>query len=715
VQGAGGDGHGSGAPGVAPDERGEAGEPEVGALGPRPGDEGTGPGSSGGFQGHGGRAPGEEACPPGLIPPAGRGGAGVRGTPGLTATITAKPPAPRTAPPGPGAPAASPPGWRRLVRARGRALATGPAGRHLALLACYVTVGIAVTWPRATYLVNGKLQATRDAGVYVWDFWWMAHAVEHLANPWYTRSIVAPTGVQLGYHALMPLEGVLMMPVTVLFGPSASYNLLSILMPGLMCYAAYRVARLWLPTQTGAVFAGAFFGLSTIMAWHAWYQLNLAAGAVFLPLALEAAVRLRRSAGGRGGGWGRQAVILGLVLGASLLTDQQSFVLVLIVVLAALVPWLVSRAWRERAAAAATATVVSLLVAGPQIAAMVAQTRSGGATIPAGTVATDYVYSGTEFPSLFGVSPRAVRLGLTWLKPVSYHGHTLDGVPTFGLALSVLAVFGLVVSWRRRSAWQLAALWLASAALALGVVLKIGTHAYMPFAQTWHGVRLSGIMPFTWFVQIPGMAGFREAGRLTMLGVLPAALLAGAAVDWLRRRAAVLLIPVLVLAALEAGWAGNLTVGTMPTALPALDRPIAADHSGSIVVDVPFGVRGGVPLTREGGAFDPEAQVLATADGHPRAVGYLSRLPEKTLMSVRRNAFYAGLMSAQGQPRGLVLSVTGLHSYPALLAAARADVRRMDIGWVIVWQRFPGVLAYLAKTGFRFDYAADGAWVYQSF
>ena len=201
---------------------------------------------------------------------------------------------------------------------------------------------------------------------------------------------------------------------------------------------------------------------------------------------------------------------------------------------------------------------------------------------------------------------------------------------------------------------------------------------------------------------------------LTMLGVLPAALLAGAAVDWLRRRAGVLLIPVLVLAALEAGWAGNLAVAAMPTALPALDRPIAADHSGSIVVDVPFGVRGGVPLAREGGAFDPEAQVLATADGHPRAVGYLSRLPEQTLMSVRRNAFYAGLMSAQGQPRALVESVTGLHSYPALLAAARADVRRMDIGWAIVWQRSPDVLGYLARTGFRFDYTADGAWVYRA-
>jgi len=344
---------------------------------------------------------------------------------------------------------------------------------------------------------------------------------------------------------------------------------------------------------------------------------------------------------------------------------------------------------------------------------MVAQTLAGGSAIPAGTVATDYVYSGTGFPAVFGVSPHAVRLGLTWLKPISYGGPLLDGVLSFGLVLSVLAVAGLVVSWRRRSAWKLALLWLASAALALGSVLKIGTHTYMPLAQTWHGVRLSGVMPFTWFVQLPGMAGFREAARLTMLGVLPAALLAGAAVDWLRRRAALLLIPVLVLAALEAGWAGNLAVSTMPTALPALDRPIAADHSGSIVVDVPFGVRGGVPLAREGGSFDPEAQVLATADGHPRAVGYLSRLPEPTLMAVRRNPFYAGLMSAQGQPRGLVESVTGYHSYPALLAAARAAARRMDVGWVIVWQASPDVLRYLANTGFRFAYAADGALVYR--
>jgi hypothetical protein len=625
--------------------------------------------------------------------------------------------------------------WRGLAEA-GRALAGRPVARHLLLLVCYTAAGVAVTWPRATYLTEGKLQATRDAGTYVWDFWWMAHSVLHLSNPWYTRSITAPVGVQLGYHALMPLEGVLMLPVTLLFGPSASYNLLSILMPGLLCYAMYRAARQWLPSQTAAIAAGGFFGLSSIMAWHAWYQLNLAAGILFLPLALEAAVRLRRKPSRK------QAIILGVIAAGCLLTDQESAVLMLIVIAGTLVPWLAGpllhrarsllrqRFGRPAPAAAGgpatgepgvlrrlavtgMATVVALVLASPQIAAMVAQSHAGGATFPAGAVDTDYALSGTNFPGIFGVSPRAVRLGLTALRPYSYQGPVLDGVLTFGLMVTVLAVFGLIVSWRRRSAWLLALLWLASAAIALGSVLRVGTHSYTPLAEVWHGVRVSAVMPYTWFVQIPGMAGFREAGRFTMLGIVPASLLAGAAVNWLRYHAAALLIPVLVLAALETGWAGNVGLGTMPTARPAVDGPIAADHSSSIVVDVPFGIRGGVPLPDEGDAFDPESEVLATADGHPRAIGYLSRLPVPTLAAIRRHAFYAGLLTAQGQPLSAAERDTGTTSDAGLIAAARQDARRMNVGWVIVWHRSPDILRYLARTGFRLDYSAGGVLVYR--
>ena len=124
------------------------------------------------------------------------------------------------------------------------------------------------------------------------------------------------------------------MPVTLIFGPSASYNLLSVALPGLFCYAMYRVARLWLPSQTGAIAAGAFFGLSSMLVWRSWYHLNLALGELFLPIALEAAVRLTRRPG-----W-RQAVILGVVLAAAVLTDQEIAVLVIIVAVLTLAAWL---------------------------------------------------------------------------------------------------------------------------------------------------------------------------------------------------------------------------------------------------------------------------------------------------------------------------------------------------------------------------------------
>ena len=84
---------------------------------------------------------------------------------------------------------------------------------------------------------------------YVWDLWWTAHQVVHLGNPWFTDHMAAPVGIQLGFNTTMPLAGLVMSPVTLPFGPSAAYNLLTIVMPGLLCYVMYRVGRLWLPAD----------------------------------------------------------------------------------------------------------------------------------------------------------------------------------------------------------------------------------------------------------------------------------------------------------------------------------------------------------------------------------------------------------------------------------------------------------------------------------
>jgi len=174
---------------------------------------------------------------------------------------------------------------------------------------------------------------------------------------------------------------------------------------------------------------------------------------------------------------------------------------------------------------------------------------------------------------------------------------------------------------------------------------------------------------------------------------------------------------VLALAALEAGSVGVAVPAqliTMPVALPALDRPIAADHSRSIVVDIPFSVRSAVPLPDEGPGFNDEAEVQATADGHPRAIAYISRLSESVLVAVRRHPFYGYLLTAEQDPGTISGDLRAARGGdPAWLDAARLDARRMGVGWAIVWSPAPEVQDYLRAVGFRLAYRADGALVYR--
>jgi hypothetical protein len=584
---------------------------------------------------------------------------------------------------------------------------TRRAAAHLLLVAGFIGAGIAVTWPMTAKLADGQLLKVPDISSYVWALWWMAHQVAHLGDPWFTQYMAAPTGIQLGFDTLMPLPGLIMTPVTLAFGPAASFDLLTIVTPGLLCYGTYRAARLWLG-QPGAIGAGAFFGLATMVTWQDLYHLNIAVGTLFLPLALEAAVRLRRCPGRR------QGIILGLVLGASVLTNQESAVVAALLAAAVLVPWLIGLAARKPGIAAARrplrtlalGAVVAVIVASPQLLAMIRQVADGGAAVGANELTQTYREYGVGLPTLFAPSPRLGHFQLGHLAASYQFTEPTEGIPTFGIVLAVLAVIGLALTWRRAYSWWLAVLWLAGAALALGPALIIGTRTFIPLASHWHGVKVSLLMPYTWLVRIPGLSALREADRLALLGLLGAAILAGAAIQWLCQHARPVIATAVIIAVaaagfLEAGWSAT-GAPTMPTAMPSLDGPIAADRSHSIVVDVPFGLRGGVGLT--GFAMRPQSLILATADGHPRAISYTSWVPRPTRNGIWDDPFYRCLYRAQNGHR------TDCHGQ--VLINARRAARRADIGWVIVWHKRiraarPTVIAYLYATGFHIDYQVD--------
>ena len=630
-------------------------------------------------------------------------------------------PAPSPAPAPPGRPGSAGPGRvRRALRK--------PVGRHIGIVLCFIVIGAAATWPLAVNLA-GRIPANRDPASYVWDLWWVAHQVTHLGNPWFTPLMAAPVGVQLGFHTIMPLPGVLFTPVTLAFGPAFSYNLWTVILPGLLCYAMYRAARLWLRSATGAVGAAVLYGVSCMLTQQDWYHLNIALGALFLPMALEASVRLRRKPGRR------QGIILGLVMGAAVLSDQESAVLASIVVALVLLPWLLRRPGWARLWPVVLAALIGAVVASPQILAMLQEivASHGGLSIPPNLLAVSYKQYGIGLPGMFTPTPRVSLFGLHALAGPFLHGRDNEGMPMFGVTLTVLAVIGLIVSWRRRSAWQLAALWVGCAALALGTSLWIGKHQYLPLASVWNGVRVSNLMPYTWFVRLPGLSSFREADRLAILGLLPAALLAGAAVEWFRYHAKPVLAVVAVGVILESGYSGNPRVGSIPASFSGVDRGIARDHTNSIVLDLPFGLRGGIPVY--GVPFFPQALVMATEDGHPRSIAYAARVPRPTIDAMASHPFYAALISAEHelpmkcpwrarQPGSLYLcahpsgvSAPGIEVAenkvsesltPAALAAARRDAAAMNIGWAVVWKRNDSVTkfleSYLKETGFHFAY-----------
>jgi hypothetical protein len=654
-----------------------------------------------------------------------------------------------------------------------RAILRHPVVIHVAVLLGYIGAGIFVTWPHATYLA-GRLPFTRDAGSYTWGFWWMAHCVLQLTDPWATKYLAAPVGSSLGMHALMPLPGALFTPITAAYGPAFSYNLLSVIMPGLLAYAMYRVARLWVPSQVGAIAAGVFFGFSSMLDFQTWVHINLAAGALFLPITLEATVRLRRRPGIG------QALVLGLVLAAAMLTDQESAVLALILAGLALLPWLFAlkpipqptgqvpalpagqaaeqriKFWRgiraslarskpvepdpaettipddpiqeeperqarrlhrwirqplarfargrlrwlrtvprrlrwRRVSLIAVTGVIAIGASLPQLVAIYHANAEGSP--PTKLNATSYL-QGIKIPDMFLPSPRITWFGLTFTHS--------KNASTFGALATFLALVGLVLAWRRHSAKLLLLFWFGSAVLALGGDLITGAGIFLPLRHYSNGIVTSLILPYSWFVKIPGLSGFREPSRIAELGLIAVALLAAFTVNWIRYHARWLLIPVLVLAVLEAGLTTPPHARTtMPTSFPALDNPIAADHSASIVVDVPFGLRGGTGVT--GLPFPPQTQVLASHDGHPTADALLSRVPTGVRDAIHAEPFYEELISTQ----------SGRYKFtPAQLLAARRNAAAMHIGWVILWVYNKNLRNFLVHTGFRYLYRADGASVW---
>ena len=376
----------------------------------------------------------------------------------------------------------------RLARRVLRRLRPGPRALFLVL---FVGLGVwmfAPAWssPTTTTLEGGE----GDPAIFIWFLRWVPYALQHGHQLLVTHHLNYPDGVNLMWNTSLPLPGLLLAPVTDLWGAVLTFNLLLVLSYGLSAWCAYLAIRRFAPGHLAAAVGGLVYGFSPAIRVQSHHlHMSLAFLVPLLLLAVhEILVRQRRSPWLVGAG-------LGLMAGAQLLIGEEllamtallAFAMLLLVVLTNL------RRVRERWLYAVKALAVALALVSAIIVWPLAVQFDGPQRIHGDIQKTNYSNDLQSF--ILPGWPQA----LTWDGAGQLVDEFAGGNSAYlGLPLLlVLAVLG--VRWRRSGVVRIGlALMVVAAVLSLGPTLLVGgrdTGIRLPWAFFEHLPLLPSLIP----------------------------------------------------------------------------------------------------------------------------------------------------------------------------------------------------------------------------
>ena len=132
--------------------------------------------------------------------------------------------------------------------------------RDAAAVAVYLALGFVLFWPVWSAGAATHMQVGGDQWRNVWFDQWTVHAIAHGHNILYSNAVNYPGGVNVLINAGAPLLGVVFSPITVIFGPIATYNLTSTLALPLAAMAAYLLLRRLVRWRMAAFVGGLLYG-----------------------------------------------------------------------------------------------------------------------------------------------------------------------------------------------------------------------------------------------------------------------------------------------------------------------------------------------------------------------------------------------------------------------------------------------------------------------
>ena len=123
-----------------------------------------------------------------------------------------------------------------------------------------------------------------DPESFIWLFAWWPHAILNWTNPFVSHAVWSPSGVNLGWTALLPGLALLFAPLTLAAGPVISYSIAAVLMPALTAWAGFLLCRHLTRQFWPSLVGGYLFGFSSYVLGQELGHMQLTA-AFAIPLA----------------------------------------------------------------------------------------------------------------------------------------------------------------------------------------------------------------------------------------------------------------------------------------------------------------------------------------------------------------------------------------------------------------------------------------------
>jgi hypothetical protein len=316
-----------------------------------------------------------------------------------------------------------------------------------------------------------------DPKAFIWCFGWWPHAILHAENPFVTRAIWAPDGVNLIWTTSIPGLSLLFAPLTLLVGPVVSYNVAAVLLPAFAAWAGFLLCRHLTRALWPGLLGGYLFGFSSYVFGQDEGHPHMTA--VFLvPLVALVVVRyIEGDLDGRA-----LALRLGPLLGLEfLISTEVTFTLALAIVLATLLGVALLPARRRRLVGLlgplAAACVFAALLTAPFVYYALTGFRSS-AFHPPGDYVTDLLN--------FVVPSKLALASLGWASSISdrFPGNGAERGGYLGLPLILIVALFAWGRVRTPSGRFLLAALLFALVGTLGARLSIDGHrsVWLPWA-----------------------------------------------------------------------------------------------------------------------------------------------------------------------------------------------------------------------------------------